>query len=64
MDSSLSVDLSNPEWWVKILLESASVSLIEKRIPGPGGFSSIANRGRCDEFVSHHAPWFTNYSNT
>jgi hypothetical protein len=42
MDSSLSVDLSNPEWWVKILLESASVSLIEKRIPGPGGLPTGA----------------------
>ena len=36
-DPSLSVDLSNPEWWVKIILESASVSSIEKRILGPGG---------------------------
>jgi len=36
-DPSLSVDLSNPEWWVKIILEPASVSSIEKRIQGPGG---------------------------
>lgn len=36
-DPSLSVGLSNPEWWVKIILESASVSLIEERISGPGG---------------------------
>ena len=36
-DPSLSVDLSNPEWWVKIILEPASVSSIEQRIQGPGG---------------------------
>ena len=36
-DPSLSVDLSHPEWWVKIILEPASVSLIEKRVQGPGG---------------------------
>ena len=36
-DSSLSVDLTNPEWWVKIILEPSGVSSIEKRIQGPGG---------------------------
>ena len=36
-DPSLSVDLSNPEWWVKIILEPSAVSSIEKRIQGPGG---------------------------
>jgi len=36
-DPSLSVDLSHPEWWVKIILEPASVSSIEKRVQGPGG---------------------------
>ena len=36
-DPSLSVDLTNPEWWVKIILEPSGVSSIEKRIQGPGG---------------------------
>ena len=36
-DSSLKVDLSNPDWWVKIILEPSKVSSIEKRVLGPGG---------------------------
>tara|TARA_B100000459_G_scaffold147123_1_gene115398 strand:+ start:3641 stop:4570 length:930 start_codon:yes stop_codon:yes gene_type:complete len=36
-DPSLSVDLSNPDWWVKIILEPSAVSSIERRIQGPGG---------------------------
>ena len=36
-DSSLKVDLTNPDWWVKIILEPTKVSSIEKRILGPGG---------------------------
>ena len=31
-DSSLKVDLTNPDWWVKIILEPTKVSSIEKRI--------------------------------
>lgn len=41
-DPSLVVDLSNPEWWVKIILEPSRVSLIEKRIQGPGGLPAGA----------------------
>ena len=37
MDSALTVNLSNPEWWVKIILEPRKVSSIEKRTLGPGG---------------------------
>ena len=37
MDPSLSVDLSHPDWWVKIILEPGKVSSIEKRTLGPGG---------------------------
>lgn len=36
-DPSLSVDLTHPDWWVKIILEPSGVSSIEKRIQGPGG---------------------------
>lgn len=37
MDPSLSVNLSHPDWWVKIILEPGKVSSIEKRTLGPGG---------------------------
>ena len=37
MDPTLTVNLSNPEWWVKIILEPGKVSSIEKRTLGPGG---------------------------
>jgi adenylyl- and sulfurtransferase ThiI len=39
-DESLSVDLSNPDMWVKLILEPDKVWLLKGRIPGAGGLPS------------------------
>ena len=36
-DPYLSVDLTNPNYWVRLILEPDKVWLLDERIPGPGG---------------------------
>ena len=41
-DPSLSVDLSNPDWWVHVHLRKTGVDLVERRLTGPGGLPAGA----------------------
>ena len=40
LDSSLSVDLTNPDIWVRLIMEPDRVSIVENRLQGCGGLPS------------------------
>lgn len=40
LDPSLSVNLTSPDFWVRLIMEPERVSIVENRIQGPGGLPS------------------------
>ena len=40
LDSSLSVNLTNPDIWVRLIMEPHRVSIVENRLQGCGGLPS------------------------